>query len=112
MRNEWGQSIITGFGHMHFVPYPLGGMFPRIMSIRIIGGADETRRRWNIVILTPAHPLSRGQIILHPNLPQPFDSGYITERGRRTRSIDRTQQCDAVSSNSLRQGLAFGFVFG
>lgn len=68
MRDEWGQPVLTGCGPLHFVSPPVGGVFPRRMGLRLIGGADETRRRWAIVIFAPRHPVSRGPIMLPPAL--------------------------------------------
>jgi hypothetical protein len=54
VRDQVRQIILTGFGNMDFVADPLRGVLTGIVGFNVIRGADELRRRGDVIRLTPA----------------------------------------------------------
>ena len=74
------RHLVTGFGHVHFVPDPLDAVLASVACVEVVGRADELCRRRDVVVIGPGHTavLVR-EIVLHPDLPQDIHSGQGAE---------------------------------
>jgi hypothetical protein len=77
--DEVRQILLTGFRDVHFIAHPLRGVLAGIVGFRVIGGADEPRRRGDVVRLTPLQLSAVPQIILDPDPARDGDGGHLAQ---------------------------------
>ena len=71
--------ILTCFGEMHLIAYPLRGRLAGIVGFGVIRGADELRRWGDVVRLAPLELGAVPELMLDPDPAQDGDGGYLTQ---------------------------------
>ena len=106
--NQRGRLSITGLGPGPRVPAPWRRVVPRLMGVGSSGRTDATCCWWASIVLAPAYPVSRGQVMLPPELASPCDGGEGAQSGGRTRSREGVDHGAPVGPHCLRAGVALG----
>jgi hypothetical protein len=107
-----GRLVVTGFGDMHLVACLFRLALFAITGFRVIGGADQQRRWWQIISAAPAHGLALGGgvALLEPHLPQGLDGRHLPQPGGRGRIVEGPQPLAAVWTDLRGQSIASGLL--
>jgi len=75
-------------------------------GLRVVRGAEEEARRWDVVGLAPLRAIRRPQIVLHPHLAQHTDRRQMAQRFRCLRGKDPLHQEEPVRPHAAAEGFS------